>query len=93
MATGAVAMPVKLPAPDAGTDAQPGPKSLAAVAAPEDDADDAMGEEADAIGEDDDEAGAAAVEDPDELHAAVARPRPATRVVAAIRRYFMVLSP
>jgi hypothetical protein len=78
VATGAVAMPVKLPAPDAGTDAQPGPKSLAAVD------DDAIGDEADAIGEDDDEAGAAAVEDADEPHAAVARPRPATRPVAAM---------
>jgi hypothetical protein len=90
VATGAVAMPVKLPAPVFGTEAQPGPKSLAAVAAE----DDAMGEEAEAIGEDDDEAGAAAVEDADEPHAAVARPRPATRPVAAIRRYFcMTASP
>jgi hypothetical protein len=88
VATGAVAMPVKLPAPDAGTEAQPGPKSLAAVAAE----DDAIGEEADAIGEDDDEAGAAAVEEADEPHAAVARPSPATMVVAAMRRYFMVIS-
>jgi hypothetical protein len=46
--------------------------------------DDAIGEEADATGEDDDEAEAAAVEDADEPHAAVARPRPATRPVAAM---------
>jgi hypothetical protein len=80
-------MPVKLPAPDGGTDAQPGPKSFAAVAAPEDDADDAIGAEAF------EDAGAAALEEEDEPHAAVARPRPATSVVAAMRRYFMVLSP
>jgi hypothetical protein len=42
-------MPVKLPAPDLGTAAQPGPKSLAAVAGEEDTA---VGEEA---GEDEDE--------------------------------------
>ncbi|HEX5303722.1 MAG TPA: hypothetical protein VFW50_42685 [Streptosporangiaceae bacterium] len=89
MATGAVAMPVKLPAPVFGTEAQPGPKSLAAVAAD----DDAIGEEADAIGDEAfDEAGEAAVEDAEEPHAAVARPRPATRVLAAMRRYFMVFS-
>jgi hypothetical protein len=82
-------MPVKLPPPDAGTDAQPGPKSFAAVAAE----DDAIGEEADAIGDEAfDEAGEAAVDDADEPHAAVARPRPAARVVAARRRYFMVIS-
>jgi hypothetical protein len=54
VATGAVAMPVKLPAPDLGTAAQPGPKSLAAVAGEEDTA---VGEEA---GEDEDELHAAA---------------------------------
>src|SRR5947209_435866 len=32
VATGAVAMPVKLPAPEAGTDEQPGPKSMPAGA-------------------------------------------------------------
>jgi hypothetical protein len=82
VATGAVAIPVKLPAPDFGTDAQPGPKSFAAVAAEAD----AIGEEAEAVGED----GAAAVDEADEPHAAVARPSPATRPLAAIRRAFMV---
>jgi hypothetical protein len=78
-------MPVKLPAPLFGTDEQPGPKSLAAVAAFDEDV----------IGEDDalaGEAGADAVEDPDELHAAVARPRLAMRPTEARRRYFMVFS-
>jgi hypothetical protein len=76
-------MPVKLPAPVFGTEEQPGPKSLAAVAADED-----------AIGEDDalaEEAGADAVDEADDPHAAVARPRPTTAVVAARRRYFMVI--
>src|SRR5581483_10180707 len=89
VATGAVAMPVKLPAPVFGTEAQPGPKSVAAVAADED----AIG--ADAIAEDEalaEEAGADAVEDADEPQAAVARPRPATRLAEAIRRYFMMIS-
>jgi hypothetical protein len=47
----------------------------------------------DVIGEDDalaEEAGADAVEDPDELHAAVASPKLATSPAAA-RRYFMVI--
>jgi hypothetical protein len=77
-------MPVKLPAPVFGTDEQPGPKSFPVVIA-----------EDDSIGEDDalaEEAGAAAVDEEDEPHAAVARPRPATRPVAAIRRTFMVFS-
>jgi hypothetical protein len=38
------------------------------------------------------EAGADAVDEADEPHAAVARPSPATRLVAAMRRYFMVFS-
>jgi hypothetical protein len=78
-------MPVKLPAPVFGTEAQPGPKSLAAAAALDDDV----------IGEDDalaEAAGADAVDEADEPHAAVARPSPATRLVAAMRRYFMVFS-
>src|SRR5215475_1268984 len=71
VATGAVAIPVKLPAPVFGTDAHPGPKSLPAVAAE----DDSIGEDAIEEGEDlAEEAGAAAVEDEDEPHAAVARP-------------------
>jgi hypothetical protein len=80
VATGAVAIPLKLPAPDFGTAEQAGPKSMAA--APEDDAA-APGEAAL------DEAGAAEVDDEDELHAAVARPRLAARPVTASRRYFM----
>src|SRR4051794_41949601 len=90
VATGAVAMPVKLPAPDAGTDAQPGPKFLAAVAAE----DDAIGDEAEAIGEDDDEAGAAAGEDEDEPHAAGGRLRAAARAGGGVKRdLFLTASP
>jgi len=45
VATGAVAMPVKLPAPDVGTEAQPGPKSdVVDAAAPDAAEDDAIGE-------------------------------------------------
>src|ERR1700760_2356903 len=62
VATGAVAMPVKLPAPVLGTDAHPGPKSDMALA--DEPAPDAIGDDdAAAAGDDamgDDEAGAAA---------------------------------
>jgi hypothetical protein len=71
-------MPVKLPAPDLGTEEQPGPKS-AVVAA---------GEEAAAAGAED--AGVdAADEDPLELHAVAVRAK-AARPQAASTRYFMV---
>ena len=64
VATGAVAMPVKLPAPDLGTEAQPGPKSDV-VDAPAAEADeDAIGELEAGIGvlaADDDGAEAAGV--------------------------------
>jgi hypothetical protein len=85
VATGAVAMPVKLPAPDLGTAAQPGPKSLAAVA----------GEEDIAVGEEtgEDVAPDAAGEDEDELHAAAPRLRLTARPDRARRRYFMCLTP
>jgi hypothetical protein len=71
VATGAVAMPAKLPAPVFGTEEQAGPKSFAALA---------------------EEAGAGAVDEADEPHAAVARPRLATSPAEARRRYFMVFS-
>jgi hypothetical protein len=67
-------MPVKLPAPDVGTDAQPGPKSVVVAAPdpPEADAEeDAMEDEDDADG--DEEEPEAAVEDPLELQAATPR--------------------
>jgi hypothetical protein len=79
-------MPVKLPAPDLGTAAQPGPKSLAAVEGEEDTA---VGEEA--AGED--VAPEAAGEDEDELHAAAPRLRLTARPDRARRRYFMILTP
>src|ERR1700753_820786 len=52
VATGAVDMPVKLPAPDLGTDAQPEPKSM--VLAPElDRLDEAIDEPEEGIADDD----------------------------------------
>jgi hypothetical protein len=69
-----VAIPVKLPAPDFGTEEQAGPKSIAAAA------------------EDAALAGlwvAAAVDDEDEPHAAVARPRLTASPDRARRRYFI----
>src|ERR1700761_6329796 len=68
VATGAVDMPVKLPAPAAGTEAQPGPKSV--VVAPEllAGAED-MGAEA----EEDAAPAALELEEPLELHAAAPR--------------------
>ena len=86
VATGAVDIPVKLPAPLFGTDAQAGPKS-AVVAAPE-----PPPAVADAIG-DEDEAAGAADEDVLELQAAVVRARPAAIPETARRRYFTVVLP
>src|SRR5579859_899165 len=69
VATGAVAMPVKLPAPVLGTEEHPGPKSDMALAdepAPDaiaDEDDDAMGD--DAMGDDEEAAGV--VDEEDEL--------------------------
>jgi hypothetical protein len=69
-------MPLKLPAPDFGTDEQAGPKSMAAAA----------GEE-EALAE---EAGAVAVEDGDELHAAA--PRLTAIPAMARKRYWCFIS-
>src|SRR3984885_12591320 len=96
VATGAVAIPVKLPAPDLGTEAQPGPKSDVVDAAAPD-----AGAGADAIGEldtgigvlaaDDDGAEAAGVLELGELlHAAAPTARPAAATDAARMRYCMV---
>jgi hypothetical protein len=95
VATGAVAIPLKLPAPDFGTVEQPGPKSVLVVAAepPEEaiaDEDDAIGDEDDAIGDEVDPE--AAVLDPLELQAAAVRARPAARPVAAKIWYFITCS-
>ena len=88
VATGAVDIPLKLPAPDFGTEAQAGPKSMAAAAAA--DAEDAA-RRARTTGAEDVEP-EAAVEDADEPHAAVPRPRLTARPDRARRRYFTVLS-
>jgi len=78
VATGAVDMPVKLPAPVLGTEAQPGPKSLLVVAVPEDAGIEEAGiEEA---GEDADDV------DGLELHAVAVRARQAPRPEMASRR-------
>jgi hypothetical protein len=72
-------MPVKLPAPDFGTEEQAGPKSAAAAAG----ADEAGIEDAGA-----EDAGADA-DEPLELHAVAVRAQ-AARPAAASTRYFMV---
>jgi hypothetical protein len=81
-------MPVKLPAPVLGTEAQPGPKSLAVVAPDDAPVDDAA-EAADDAGA---ELAGAAADDEDglELHAAAVRARPAARPVVASKRIFMI---
>jgi hypothetical protein len=81
-------MPLKLPAPDFGTDEQAGPKFTAAAAAdPPDPPDPADAEDA---GADEPEPEAADEEDPLELHAA--SPRLATASPdTARRRYFISL--
>jgi hypothetical protein len=74
-------MPVKLPAPDLGTEEQPGPKSAVVAAGG------AAGTGAEEAGAE--EAGADADEDPLELHAVAVRAK-AARPQAASTRYFMV---
>jgi hypothetical protein len=82
-------MPVKLPAPDFGTDEHPGPKSIVLAAPPEAPEGAAADDEDDAIGE----AGAAEVLDGEELHAAAPVARLAAMPdTASRRRFFMVLS-
>jgi hypothetical protein len=97
VATGAVDMPLKLPAPDFGTDEQAGPKSMAATAAPDPAAagaaadpaaDDAGPDELEAEPEAADEA---ADEEPPELQAAVPRARLMARPDTARRRCFISL--
>ena len=87
VATGAVDMPVKLPAPDLGTEAQPGPKSRGGGAG---------GGRADDIGAEDEDAAAerptAAVDERLELHAAAPRAQVGGEAgqMARIRRFIMV---
>src|ERR1700678_2206457 len=74
VATGAVAIPVKLPAPDVGTEAQPGPKSDVVDAAAA-----VAGAEAGGV-----------LELGELLHAAAPTARPAAATEAARMRYCMV---
>src|SRR6202034_1593069 len=75
VATGAAAIPLKLPAPDLGTDEQPAPKSAAAAGL-------AIGAEVEAIG-------GADVEAPPELHAAAPMATLTASPDRASRRYFI----
>ncbi|HXP54469.1 MAG TPA: hypothetical protein VN847_05925 [Streptosporangiaceae bacterium] len=82
-------MPLKLPAPDLGTDAQPDPKSVV-EAEPEDGMAEAIDElegmaEDEALGADDDDA---EVPELPELHAAAPSARPAVTTETATRRVF-----
>jgi hypothetical protein len=87
-------MPVKLPAPPLGTEAQPGPKSLAVVAPEDADAAELAGPElagtelagTELAGDDADD------EDGLEPHAAAVRARPAARPQVASRRIFIIFS-
>src|ERR1700679_298701 len=89
VATGAVAIPVKLPAPDLGTEAQPGPKSDVVDAAAPDAGEDAMGELDAGIGvlAADDDGAAGVLELGELLHAAAPTARPAAATDAARMRY------
>jgi hypothetical protein len=85
-------MPLKLPAPDLGTEEQPGPKS-AVVVAPEPAAEageDAIGAEEEAAGEDVEPE--AAVEELLELHAAAPRTQVRARPDTAINLRFTTVS-
>jgi hypothetical protein len=91
VATGAVDIPVKLPAPLFGTDAQAGPKFIAVVAwDPPPAVEDAIGDEDEAAGDD---PPVSADVDELELQAAVVRARPAAIPERARRRYFTVVLP
>ena len=86
VATGAVDMPLKLPAPDLGTDAQPEPKLVAVVEAEPDGMAEAIEDDDEAEGAD--EAAEDEVPELPELQAARPRVRPAADTVAArIRRF------
>jgi hypothetical protein len=89
-------MPLKLPAPDFGTEEQAGPKSVAVVAEPEPAA--AGAEEPAAAGAEEPEAAGAdepepeAVEEEVELQAAAPRPSVSARPDTARNWYFTVFS-
>jgi phage terminase large subunit-like protein len=83
-------MPVKLPAPVFGTEAQPAPKSVVVVAAepPAGAVEDAIGDEAEAAGEDAEPD--AAVGEPLELQAAAPMARAAASPDTARMRMFTI---
>jgi hypothetical protein len=86
-------MPLKLPAPEAGTDEQAGPKSAAVPAEDAaDGADDAIDDAADDAAADGDEEDAAEDDDPLE-QAAAPRARPAVTADMARTRMFTVTAP
>jgi hypothetical protein len=86
VATGAVDIPLKLPAPDLGTDAQPEPKLVAVVEAEPDGMAEAIEDDDEAEGAD--EAAEDEVPELPELQAARPRVRPAADTVTArIRRF------
>jgi hypothetical protein len=82
-------MPLKLPAPDLGTDAQPEPKFMAVVEAEPDGMAEAMDDD-EAEAEGDDEADEAEVPELPELQAARPRVRPAADTPTARKRRFTI---
>jgi hypothetical protein len=87
VATGAVDMPVKLPAPEDGTAEQAGPNGFDAVCADWVGAADAADEDEDGVPDPE------LAEVPLEPHAAAPNARPADRTAMAGTLYFMVWTP
>jgi hypothetical protein len=92
VATGAVAMPVKLPAPVLGTDEHAGPKSV--VLADEPEAPDAIADDDDdAMGDDELCAAVGVLDEDEEVHAAAPMATLAAIPDTASRRTFFTVSP